>query len=82
MPLDADVWMHLAFHNERLLVPATGGLPGGVLRDDPPPMRPWSRFRPDSDVFLSTLARLPAVRQPWLRGIYDRVMARPYDRPF
>ncbi|MEV5374408.1 hypothetical protein AB0L26_00275 [Streptomyces nondiastaticus] len=82
VPLAAEVWAHLAFHNERLLVPATGGLPDGVLRDDPPPMRPWSRFRPDPHVLLRTLARLPAVRRPWLRAIYDRVNARPYDRPF
>jgi len=82
VPLAADVWMHLAFHNERLLVPASGGLPDGVLRDDPLPMRPPWLFRPDSGAFLSTLARLPAVRQPWLRRIYDQVKARPFARPF
>ncbi len=76
VPLAVEVWMHLAFHNERALVPATGGTPEGVLRDDPLPMRPWLLFRPDRDVFLHTLARLPAVRQPWLRGIYERARTR------
>ncbi|MFE5095662.1 hypothetical protein ACFRCI_36295 [Streptomyces sp. NPDC056638] len=27
----------------------------------------------DKRVFLDTLARLPAVRRPWLRELYDRV---------
>ncbi|MBO8195992.1 hypothetical protein ITI46_30740, partial [Streptomyces oryzae] len=54
----------------------------GVLRDDPPPMHPWSAFRPDSGVFLRTLARLPAVRRPWLRRIYDRVREHPFSHPF
>ncbi|WP_326573512.1 hypothetical protein OG889_01375 [Streptomyces sp. NBC_00481] len=80
--LPADVWTHMVSPRVRLPVPATGGLPDGVQRDDPLPMRPWSPFRPDSAVFLHTLARLPAVRRPWLREIYDRVRARPYDRPF
>ncbi|MFF2810100.1 hypothetical protein ACFVT2_23615 [Streptomyces sp. NPDC058000] len=82
VPLPVEVWTHLAFPDERLPVPATGGLPDGVLRDDPLPMRPWSPFRPDGEVFLRTLARLPAVRQPWLRRIYDRVQERPYSHPF
>lgn len=82
VPLAADVWIHLAFHNERLLVPSTGGLPDEFLRDAPPPMYPWSLFRPDSGVFLHTLARLPAVREPWLRRIYDRVNGSPYAHPF
>ncbi|MFI6766653.1 hypothetical protein [Streptomyces sp. NPDC050355] len=76
VPLPAEVWAHLAFPRERLPVPATGGLPDGVLRDDPPPMRPWRPLWPDREIFLDTLARLPAVRQPWLRGVYDRVRDR------
>ena len=80
--LAADVWLHLAFHNERLLVPATGGLPDGVLRDDPLPKHPWTAFRPDAQTFLYTLARLPSVREPWLCSIYDRVRAQPYAWPF
>ncbi|MEV7343883.1 hypothetical protein [Streptomyces sp. NPDC093544] len=82
VPLPADVWAHLAFPGERMPVPATGGLPDDVLRDDPLPMRPGRLFRPDWEVFLDNLARLPAVRQPWLRSIYDRLHDRPYDRPF
>lgn len=82
VPLAADVWTYLAFHDERSLVPATGGLPDGVLRDDPLPSRPWQLLRPDPHIFLGTLARLPAVRRPWLREIHDRVRAHPYTRPF
>ncbi|GAA4585922.1 hypothetical protein GCM10023194_30200 [Planotetraspora phitsanulokensis] len=75
VPLAADVWMHLAFNRDRRLIPATGGLPDGVHRDDPPPLLPFYPFRTDRDVFLHTLARMPEVRQPWLRAIYDRVKA-------
>ncbi|MEU9544875.1 MULTISPECIES: hypothetical protein [Streptomyces] len=82
VPLAADVWMHLAFQHDRLPVPATGGMPEGVFRDDPLPMHPWGAFRPDARAFLHTLARLPAVRRPWLRRIYDRVSNHPYARPF
>ncbi|MGW0735196.1 hypothetical protein [Streptomyces sp. NPDC002851] len=82
VPLAADVWTHLAFPHERLPVPATGGMPEGVLRDEPLPLHPWAPFRPDGRVFLATLARLPAVRQPWLRRIYDQVNDHPYARPF
>ncbi|MGC0316375.1 hypothetical protein QBC98_004873 [Kitasatospora acidiphila] len=73
VPLSADVWIHLAFHNDRLLIPVTGRLPELVLRDEPLPLRPRQLFEPDRGVFLYTLARLPAVREPWLRRIYDRV---------
>lgn len=73
VPLSADVWTHLAFHNDRLLIPVTGRLPELVLRDEPLPLRPRQLFEPDRGVFLYTLARLPAVREPWLRRIYDRV---------
>ncbi|WP_432093270.1 hypothetical protein [Streptomyces sp. bgisy100] len=82
VPLAADVWLHLTFPRARLPVPVTGGLPDGVLRDDPLPLHPWEPFRPDREAFLHTLARLPAVRQPWLREVYDRVRERPYGRPF
>ncbi|MFD7325174.1 hypothetical protein ACFV9D_29455 [Streptomyces sp. NPDC059875] len=63
----------LGFRDERFRAPATGGLPEGVLRDDPLPLRPAGRFWPDPWVFLRTLARL--------RGIHDRVTDRPYGRP-
>lgn len=82
VPLAADVWMHLAFPREGLPVPATGGMPDGVLRDDPLPLHPWGPFRPDSGVFLHTLARLPAVRQPWLCRVFGQVQSRPYSAPF
>ncbi|MFF4036803.1 hypothetical protein [Streptomyces sp. NPDC001816] len=48
----------------------TGGLPRGVERDDPLPLRPGWTFWPDRDLLLYTLARLPAVREPWLRRLY------------
>ncbi|WP_420156939.1 hypothetical protein [Nocardiopsis sp. CNT-189] len=82
VPLPAGMWARLVDPEERLPVPATGGLPAGVLRDDPPPMRPMTLMRPDPQIFLHTLARLPAVRRPRLRGIYDRVRSRPYGHPF
>ncbi|EFL35738.1 conserved hypothetical protein [Streptomyces viridochromogenes DSM 40736] len=78
VPLAADVWLHLAFHAERSPLP----LSGDILRDEPPPPRSHSLFRPDSRILLAALARLPAVREPWLRAIYDRVNAYPYRRPF
>ncbi|MEV0597246.1 hypothetical protein [Nonomuraea cavernae] len=80
--LAADVWMYLAFNRNRRLRPASGGLPDGVYRDDPPPLLPFFPFRPDREVFLHTLARLPEVRQPWLRAIYDRVEDRRSSFPF
>lgn len=73
VPLPADVWFGLVFPEDRSRLPVTGGLPLDVQRDDPLPLYPNWRFRPDRDVFLYTVARLPAVRQPWLREIYDRV---------
>ncbi|OXY91578.1 hypothetical protein [Streptomyces diastatochromogenes] len=73
VPLPADVWLGLAFPEDHSRLPVTGGLPRGVERDDPLPLRPRWTFRPDRRLFLYTLARLPAVRQPWLRGIYDQV---------
>lgn len=78
VPVVTDVWMRLAFHRDPLRLPATGRMPDGVLPDDPLPPHPWRAFRPDFRVFLHTLSRLPAVRQPWLRGIYDRVWERTY----
>ncbi|MGI5526377.1 hypothetical protein ACQEVX_02810 [Streptomyces syringium] len=82
VPLAADVWTYLAFPREGLPLPVTARMPDGVLRDEPLPRHPWGSFRADSRVFLHTLARLPAVRQPWLRRIYDQVKDHPYARPF
>ncbi|MEU5776220.1 hypothetical protein ABZ819_23355 [Streptomyces venezuelae] len=82
VPLEADVWLHVAFPREQLPVPATGGLPDGVYRDYPLPLRPMRLFAPDRQVFLRTLARLPAVREPWLRAVYDLVQDAPFGQPF
>jgi hypothetical protein len=49
-----------------------GGLPEGVERDDPLPPHPPMPLRPSDAAFRNTLARMPAVRYPWLRAIYDR----------
>ncbi|MER5412376.1 hypothetical protein [Streptomyces virginiae] len=77
VPLAADVWTYLAFHDDRRLGPAPGRLPDGILRDDPLPQHPWRAFHPDRRVLLRTLSRLPAVREPWLRAIHDRLGGRP-----
>ncbi|QXE35632.1 hypothetical protein KQY30_16575 [Streptomyces sp. GMY02] len=82
VPLAAEVWTYLNSPHERLPVPATGGLPDDVLRDDPLPPHPRRPLRPDWAIFLNTLAHLPAVHQPWLRRIYDDVRDHPYVAPF
>lgn len=82
VPLAWDVWTYLAFHRDRRPVPGAGAMPDDAHRDDRPPLTPFGLFRPDSAVFLSTLARLPEVRRPWLRTIYDHARARPYTPPF
>lgn len=82
VPVPAEIWARIAFPETRVLVPAPGSLPDGVLRDDPLPAHPRSPFRPDGALFLTTLARLPAVRRPWLRDVYDRVRRHPYSAPF
>ncbi|MCK8678803.1 hypothetical protein [Streptomyces lichenis] len=82
VPLEAAVWVWLARAPERVLLPVTGGLPEGVERDDPLPLRPWYRFRPAGDVFFHTLARLPEVRRPWLRALYEERRERPWADPF
>lgn len=46
---------------------------GDVLRDYPPTPRPRHAFRADPEVFRHTLARLPAVRSPWLREILQNL---------
>jgi hypothetical protein len=69
VPLAWDAWRHLAFHRDPK--------PVGRSVPTPPGLLPRSRFEPDGQIFLHVLARLPEVRQPWLRVIYDR--GRPYD---
>ncbi|MFJ3296007.1 hypothetical protein [Streptomyces bacillaris] len=73
VPLPFDVWRWLAFPRPHLALPASGGLPDGVLRDDPPAPRPRSLFRADPGVFRHALARLPAARSPWLREISENL---------
>ncbi|WSP77034.1 hypothetical protein OG324_49900 [Streptomyces sp. NBC_01236] len=72
VPVEAALWAELAFPPHRTRLPVAGGLPAGVERDDPLPPHPQLPFRPSCDAFRHTLARMPAVREPWLRAIYDR----------
>ncbi|KOU63145.1 hypothetical protein ADK57_22765 [Streptomyces sp. MMG1533] len=72
VPMDAALWAELAFPPHRTRLPVVGGLPAGVERDDPLPQHPWYPFQPSGEAFRYTLARMPAVREPWLRAIYDR----------
>lgn len=72
VPMDAALWAELAFPPHRHRLPVVGGLPAGVERDDPLPPHPWYPFRPSGQAFRYTLARLPAVREPWLRAVHDR----------
>ncbi|MFI6154854.1 hypothetical protein ACIBCA_19430 [Kitasatospora sp. NPDC051170] len=44
-------------------------------RDDPLPLRPYGLFEPQYRLTAGRLARMPAVREPWLRGIHDRLRA-------
>ncbi|MEU3268864.1 hypothetical protein [Streptomyces bacillaris] len=73
VPLPFGVWRWLAFPRPHLTLPASGGLPDGVLRDDPPAPRPRSLFRADPGVFRHALARLPAARSPWFREISENL---------
>ncbi len=75
-PLSAEVLAHLTEPPETSPLPASGTLPPGVLRDDYPlPPLPGYFFEPDRRIFLSALARHPAVRRPRIRAVYDRVAA-------
>ncbi|MFD8978488.1 hypothetical protein [Streptomyces sp. NPDC059564] len=75
VPLPFGVWLWLAFPEPYLPVPASGGLPDGVLRDDYDPLapRPHRLFWADPGVFQHTLVRLPAVRSQWLREILENL---------
>ncbi|MEV7286131.1 hypothetical protein AB0O01_16415 [Streptomyces sp. NPDC093252] len=78
VPLPFGVWLWLAFPKPHLPPPASGGLPDGVLRDDPSAPRPRYLFRADAGAFHHALVRLPAVRSPWLRAISEDLV--PYKR--
>ncbi|MFE4061907.1 hypothetical protein ACFXP3_37460 [Streptomyces sp. NPDC059096] len=71
VPLPFGVWLRLVLPEPHLPEPASGGMPDGVLRDDPPAPRPCRMFRTDPGTFEHTLVRLPAVRTPWLRAIHE-----------
>nr|MDT0659431.1 hypothetical protein [Micromonospora sp. DSM 115978] len=76
IPLAWDVWRHLAFHRTSKPVGRSVPIPPDAL----PALHPGYRFEPDGQIFLSVLARLPEVRQPRLRAIYDR--GHPYRYSF
>lgn len=73
VPLSFGVWLWLVSPEPHLPLPASGSMPHGVLRDDPPAPHPHHLFRADPQVFQHTLVRLPAVRSPWLREILDNL---------
>jgi hypothetical protein len=73
VPLPFGVWLRLVFPEPQLPAPSSGPIPDGVLRDDPPTPNVHDVFRIDWGVFQRTLARLPAVRTPWLREIHDNL---------
>ncbi|MEW2256953.1 hypothetical protein [Streptomyces sp. NPDC047869] len=73
VPLPFAVWLWLAFAKTYPPVPASGVMPDGVLRDDPPAPHPYGLFRTDPAVFRHTLVRLPAVRSQWLREIIENL---------
>lgn len=75
VPLDARMWLYPALGivaRVSLPTPVSGGLPEGVRWDYPVSERLSDAFRPDQEVFRHHLARHPAVREPWLRTIYDQ----------
>ncbi|MFE3069931.1 hypothetical protein [Streptomyces sp. NPDC059247] len=73
VPLPFGVWLRMAFPEPRPPAPASGTLPDGVLRDDPPAPRAHRLFRADAGAFEDALVRLPAVHAPWLREILESV---------
>ncbi|MFD7987776.1 hypothetical protein ACFV4M_30990 [Kitasatospora indigofera] len=75
VPVEASFWAELAFPVHRTRLPVVGGLPAGVERDDPLPLFRRSRYWPSRDAFRYTLARMPAVREPWLREASARARA-------
>lgn len=71
VPVAAAVWRYLVHGDpDPLPMPTRGVLPDGLLGDYPLPLHPWP-LRPSGAALLHTLARMPAVREPWLRAIYD-----------
>ncbi|MEE1754678.1 hypothetical protein [Streptomyces sp. SP18CS02] len=77
VPLPFGVWLRLVFPEPELPVPASRLMPEDVLRDDPPAPAVHDVFRIDQHVFWHTLARLPAVRRPWLAEILAPLTPHP-----
>ncbi|MFE5791225.1 hypothetical protein ACFQ8C_01485 [Streptomyces sp. NPDC056503] len=74
VPVTARLWAGLALPAETSPMPLSGRPPAGVLRDDYPlPDRPGRLRGPDRHTLRWTLSRMPEVRQPWLRALYDRI---------
>ncbi len=73
VPLPFGVWLWLASPEPHPPVPLSGGMPDGVVRDDPPAPHPGHLLRADPGTFQDTLVRLPAVRSPWLREILENL---------
>ncbi|MET9894292.1 hypothetical protein ABZZ47_29545 [Streptomyces sp. NPDC006465] len=82
VPLPFGVWLWLAFPEPHLPLPASGAMPDGVLRDDPPAPRPPHLFRADPKAFQHAMVRLPAVRSPWLRKIHENLTQQTRARIF
>ncbi|GAA2710036.1 hypothetical protein Apa02nite_079770 [Actinoplanes palleronii] len=68
IPLAWEVWRHLAFYRD----PKPVGRSVPMLPEALPEQIPGYRLMPDGQIFLGVLSRLPEVRQPWLRAVYDR----------
>ncbi|GAA0795216.1 hypothetical protein [Spirilliplanes yamanashiensis] len=68
IPLAWDAWRHLATRRDAKPV----GRSVTTAPEALPALLPGQRLRPDGVIFFRVLARLPEVRQPWLRAIYDR----------
>ncbi|MDQ0604989.1 hypothetical protein QF037_009334 [Streptomyces canus] len=73
VPLPFGVWLWMIYPESHLPTLASGVMPDGVLRDDPPAPAPHQLFRADRGTFEHTLVRLPAARAPWLREILENL---------
>ncbi|MFE6307910.1 hypothetical protein [Nocardiopsis sp. NPDC057823] len=74
VPLAAGAWAHLALPGGAASALAWGRAPEPALLDEVSVgVLPHRRFRPDRGVFLDVLARLPRVREPVVRAVYERV---------
>ncbi|HWS35960.1 MAG TPA: hypothetical protein VN408_24885 [Actinoplanes sp.] len=74
IPLDWDVWSHLAHYPDTRPAGRSVPLPPEAERELLP-----GRFVPDGEVFMQVLARLPEVRLPALRAVYERGLPYSYS---